>query len=476
MGLREQLLRRKPIVPPTPHPGGLERRMGTFHLAMLGVGATVGTGVFFVMHEAVPLAGPAVLISFLLAGLAAGLSALCYAEMASAVPISGSTYSYAYATLGEMTAMGVAACLVLEYGVSSAAVSSGWSGYLNQLLDDLFGWRIPPELSSAPADGGIVNLPAVVLVTMCALLLIRGTRESASVNAIMVLIKLGVLVMFGALAFTAFNADYFADFAPMGAAGVTAAAGTIFFTFIGLDAVSTAGDEVKDPQRSMPRAIIIALVIVVAVYLFVAVAALGTQPWQDFSDPAQQEAGLAVILSDVVGAPWGATVLAAGAVVSIFSVTLVTLFGQTRILFTVGRDGLLPKIFARVNPRTHTPEFTTFVVAAAVALLAGFIPLSNLWDLVSLGTLVAFIVVSIGVIVLRRTRPDLPRSFRVPGFPVVPILSVLTCLYIMSGLPWTAWVWFLVWLVIVLAYYLLWGRHHAVLGDPVAEAREEAGE
>jgi APA family basic amino acid/polyamine antiporter len=443
---------------------------------MLGVGATVGTGIFFVMHEAVPLAGPAVIISFLLAGLAAGLSALCYAEMASAVPISGSTYSYAYAVFGELIAMGVAACLVLEYGVSTAAVSSGWSGYLNQLLDDLFGLRIPAELSAAPGAGGIVNLPAMVLVALCALLLLKGTRESAVVNAVMVMIKLGVLVMFGAIAFTAFNADHFADFAPMGAAGVTAAAGTIFFTFIGLDAVATAGDEVRDPQRSLPRAIVTALVIVIAIYLFVAVAALGTQPWQDFSDPAQQEAGLAIILQDVVGAEWPATILAAGAVISIFSVTLVTLFGQTRILFTIGRDGLLPKVFARVNPRTHTPDFTIIVVALAVGLLAGFVPLSDLWDLVSIGTLVAFIVVSIGVMVLRRRRPDLPRAFRVPGYPVVPILSVAACLYIMSGLPLTAFLWFAVWVGVVIAFYLLWGRHHATLADPVAEALEEAGE
>jgi APA family basic amino acid/polyamine antiporter len=476
VSLREELLRRKPIVPPTAHPGGLERRLGTFHLTMLGVGATVGTGIFFVMHEAVPLAGPAVIISFLLAGLAAGLSALCYAEMASAVPISGSTYSYAYAVFGELIAMGVAACLVLEYGVSTAAVSSGWSGYLNQLLDDLFGLRIPAELSAAPGAGGIVNLPAMVLVALCALLLLKGTRESAVVNAVMVMVKLGVLVMFGAIAFTAFNADHFADFAPMGAAGVTAAAGTIFFTFIGLDAVATAGDEVRDPQRSLPRAIVTALVIVIAIYLFVAVAALGTQPWQDFSDPAQQEAGLAIILQDVVGAEWPATILAAGAVISIFSVTLVTLFGQTRILFTIGRDGLLPKVFARVNPRTHTPDFTIIVVALAVGLLAGFVPLSDLWDLVSIGTLVAFIVVSIGVMVLRRRRPDLPRAFRVPGYPVVPILSVAACLYIMSGLPLTAFLWFAVWVGVVIAFYLLWGRHHATLADPVAEALEEAGE
>lgn len=476
MGMKEQLLRRKPIYPPAPHPGGLERGLGTFKLAMIGVGSTVGTGIFFVMHEAVPLAGPAVIVSFVIAGIAAGLSALCYAEMASTVPISGSSYSYAYATLGEIAAMGIAACLMLEYGVSTAAVASGWSGYLNLLLEDLFAWSIPDALSAAPAEGGIVNLPAIVLVWMCALLLISGTRESTLVNAIMVIIKLSVLVMFVFVAFTAFNADHFADFAPHGVAGITAAAGTIFFTFIGLDAVSTAGDEVRDPQRTLPRAIVIALVIVVSIYLAVAIAAVGAQPWEMFSDPSQQEAGLAVILQNIVNSDWPVTVFTAGAVISIFSVTLMTLFGQSRILFTIGRDGLIPKAFARVNPRTHTPEFAIVVVATAVSLLTGFVPLSSLWDLVSLGTLVAFVTVGIAVLVLRRTHPHLPQGFRVPGGPVIPILSIVSCLYLMVGLPPTTFLWFLLWLSIVLAFYLLWGRHRSTLGDPVAEALEEAGE
>ncbi|WP_461471494.1 APC family permease [Microbacterium sp. HJ5] len=463
MSITSELFRRKPVTEPDASPGGLTRRIGTSQLAMLGVGATIGTGVFFVMHEAVPLAGPAVILAFVVAALAAGLSAVCYAEMASAVPVSGSTYSYAYATLGEIVAMGVAACLVLEYGVSTAAVASGWSGYLDRLIGDVFGWHIPEALTVGPFEGGIVNLPSVVLVGLCALLLIRGTRESATVNTIMVIIKIGVLVMFGAIAITAFQADHFADFAPHGAAGITAAAGTIFFTFIGLDAVSTAGDEVRDPQRSLPRAILIALAIVVAVYLFVAVAAVGAQPWQDFEDPDQQSAGLAVILGDVLGAGWPATVLAAGAVISIFSVTLVTLFGQSRILYSIGRDGLLPRPFARVAPHTHTPVFSTVVAAVVVALLAGLIPLSNLWDMVSMGTLVAFIVVSIAVIVLRRTRPDLPRAFRVPGYPVTPILSILACLYLITGLGWETYAWFAAWVVVVLAFYLLWGRRHSLL-------------
>ena len=297
--LLRSLLRTIPIEPsPEGEKGGLERRMGTIPLMMLGIGATVGTGVFFVMHEAVPVAGPATVIAFLLAALAAGLSALCYAEMASAVPASGSTYTYAYATLGELAAVVVAACLLLEYGVSTAAVAVGWSGYLNLLLENTVGIAFPAALSANPWDAapGILNLPAVILVVLCALLLMRGVTESARVNVAMVVIKLAVLLLFAAVALTAFEADNFADFAPAGAAGVTAAAGTIFFTFIGLDAVSTAGGEAKDPRRSLPRAILGALAVVTALYILVAVAAIGSQPWQAFSDPEQQSVGLAVIV------------------------------------------------------------------------------------------------------------------------------------------------------------------------------------
>jgi amino acid transporter len=283
----------------------------------------------------------------------------------------------------------------------------------------------------------------------------------------MVVIKLAVLGLFVAVAFTAFDADHFAEFSPHGAAGITMAAGTIFFTFIGLDAVSTAGDEVRDPQHSMPRAILGALAIVTTIYLLVAVSALGAQPWQDFGDQEQAEAGLARLLQDVTGSTWPGTVLSAGAVVSIFSVTLVTLYGQTRILFAVGRDGLLPRAFARVNPRTHTPVQNTVMVACGVGLLAGFVPLSDLWDLVSIGTLVAFIVVSIGVIVLRRSRPDLPRGFRVPAYPLTPVLGIASCVYILAGLQWYTYAWFLLWLSVVLAGYFLWGRHHSLLNRAV---------
>ncbi|TAM72184.1 amino acid permease [Mycobacterium sp.] len=468
ISLKQQLLRRRPVVGAHVAPGAadhLKRGIGTFQLTMFGVGSTIGTGIFFVMSVAVPEAGPGVIVSFLLAGLAAGLAAVCYAELASAVPVSGSSYSYAYTTLGELVAMGVAACLLLEYGVATAAVAVSWSGYLNKLLSNLVGFQLPHAVSAAPWDAqpGYFNLPAIALIAMCALLLIRGASESAKVNAIMVMIKLGVLVVFVIVAFTAFDARHLQDFAPFGAAGIGSAAGTIFFSYIGLDAVSTAGDEVKDPQKTMPRALIAALLTVTTVYVFVALAALGAQPWQDFA--GQQEAGLATILQNVTRSSWASSILAAGAVISIFSVTLVTMYGLTRILFAMGRDGLLPARFATVNARTMTPVNNTVIVATAASILAAFIPLQRLADMVSIGTLTAFVVVSVGVIVLRVREPDLPRGFKVPGYPVTPILSVAACGYILASLHWSTWIALSGWVSLALVFYFVWGRHHSALND-----------
>ena len=468
VSLRQQLLRRRPVTGAHAASGAaenLKRTLGAFQLTMFGVGSTVGTGIFFVMSQAVPEAGPGVIVSFVIAGIAAGLAAICYAELASAVPVSGSSYSYAYTTLGEVVAMGVAACLLLEYGVSTAAVAVTWSGYLNKLLHNLFGFQLPHALSAAPWDSepGILNVPAITLIVMCALLLIRGASESARVNAIMVVIKLGVLVMFVLIAFSAFDASQLKDFAPFGVSGIGSAAGTIFFSYVGLDAVSTAGDEVKDPQKTMPRATIAALAVVTSVYLLVALAALGTQPWRDFA--AQQEAGLATILDNVTNGRWASTILSAGAVISIFSVTLVSMYGQTRILFAMGRDGLLPSRFATVNPRTMTPVSNTVIVAVAASILAASVPLDKLADMVSIGTLTAFMVVSIGVIVLRVRQPDLPRGFKVPGYPVTPVLSVLACGYILFSLHWYTWIAFTGWVSVALIFYFLWGRRHSALND-----------
>ncbi|GAB3061943.1 amino acid permease [Intrasporangium mesophilum] len=465
--LREKVLRRKPVREMEDETGAdtgqseLARTIGLFQLSMFGIGATIGTGIFFVLSQAVPVAGPAVIWSFVIAGVVAGLTAVCYAELAGAVPVSGSSYSYAYTTLGELPAMGVAACLLLEYGVSAAAVAVGWSQYLNELLDNLFGFTLPDSLSQAPEQGGIINLPAVVLIFLCTLLLIRGASESAKTNAVMVMIKLGVLVLFVVLGIQGWNSDNFSNFAPFGLSGITSAAGIIFFSYIGLDAVSTAGEEVKDPHRNMPLAILIALVAVTAIYMLVTVVAVGAQPAAAFKD---QEAGLSAILEQVTGATWPGTVLAVGAVVSIFSVTLVVLYGQTRILFAMSRDGMLPELFHRVNPRTLTPVTNTIIVACVIALLAGLIPINFLAEMTSIGTLVAFLVVSIGVIVLRRTAPDLPRTFKVPGYPVTPVLSVLGCLWIIKDLrAVTIWV-FVIWVAIALVWYFVYGIKHSHLG------------
>jgi basic amino acid/polyamine antiporter, APA family len=473
ISLTEQMMRRRPVTgAPVAHGAAdhLKRGIGAFELTMFGVGSTVGTGIFFVLSQAVPEAGPGVIVSFIIAGIAAGLAAICYAELASAVPVSGSSYSYAYATLGEVVAMAVAACLLLEYGVATAAVSVGWSGYVNKLLHNIFGFQIPHALSAAPwdSDPGYVNLPAIVLIALCALLLIRGASESARVNAIMVLIKLGVLAMFVIIAFTAFDANQLKDFAPFGVAGIGSAAGTIFFSFIGLDAVSTAGDEVKDPQKTMPRALMAALATVTTVYVLVALAAVGTQPWQNFA--GQQDAGLATILDNVTHQGWASTILCAGAVISIFTVTLITMYGQTRILFAMGRDGLLPTRFASVSMRTMTPVTNTVIVAIAAGALAGLVPLDKLADMVSIGTLTAFIVVAVGVIILRVREPDLPRAFKVPGYPVTPVLSVLACGYILVSLHWYTWIAFSGWILLALIFYFVWGRHHSALNSIGEEA------
>ena len=466
--LVEQFLRRKPVAAMTAESGTddaeqgeLKRSIGLFQLATFGIGATIGTGIFIVLTEAVPVAGPAVIWSFVLAGVVAGLTAICYAELASTVPVSGSSYSYTYATLGEGVAIIVAACLLLEYGVASAAVAVGWSQYLNELLDNVFGFTIPKSLSNAPEAGGVLNLPAVALILMVTLLLIRGASESAKVNAAMVIIKVSVLILFVLVGLQGWDSDNFSDFSPFGLDGITSAAGIIFFSYIGLDAVSTAGEEVKNPRRTMPLAIIIALITVTTVYIAVAVVAVAAQPMAAFEG---QEAGLAAILEHVTGSAWPATVLAAGAVISIFSVTLVSIYGQTRILFAMGRDGMIPAFFHRVNPRTLTPVPATVVVAIIVSILAAVLPINFLAEMTSIGTLVAFLVVSIGVMVLRRTAPDLPRGFRVPGYPVTPILSILGCIWIIQDLrAVTIWVFF-GWAAVALVWYFAYGCGHATLG------------
>ena len=463
--LRTQLARRKPIdqlqaeastgVDGEP----LRRSLGVWHLTMISVGATLGTGILVVLGTAVPLAGPAVWISFVVAGVAALLSALSYAEMAGAVPTSGSSYSYTYATMGEGIAWVCGWCLVLEYAVSVAAVAVGASEYVDETLG-VFGLHLPAALAAPPGDGGVVNLPAAVLVLLATAILLPGARESAWVNTLMVAVKIALLVFFVVVAFTAFQAQNFEPLAPMGAAGVTAAASRLFFSYIGFDAASTAGEEAKDPRRDLPRAIIGSIALITALYILVAIAAIGARSWTDFS---ADEASLVRIVVDVTGQPLVALVFSVGAVIAIASVVLTVLYGQTRILLTMARDGLVPRVFGRVSARTGTPVANTLIVGVVVTVVAALVPLGELADATSIGTLVAFALVNVSVILLRRTQPDLDRSYRVPLFPVVPVLGTLCCVLLAVFLGVGTWIAFGIWMLVGAVLYLAYGRRHSTL-------------
>ncbi|MEV0703522.1 amino acid permease [Saccharopolyspora sp. NPDC050389] len=465
--LGAQLLRRKSVDAIIADNEGVEpgqqlrRTLNVWHLTMISVGAALGTGILVILSTAVPMAGPAVWIAFVLAGVTAFLSALSYAEMASRVPVSGSSYSYAYATMGEGIAWVCGWCLVLEYAVSVAAIAVGAGQYINEAIS-VFGLSIPDAWMQPPGSGGIVNVPAAVIVLLATLPLIRGAKESAWVNTLMVLIKVGILLFFTAVAFTAFNAGNFQPLAPMGVAGISAAASQLFFSYIGFDAASTAGNEAKNPRRDLPRAIIASMIIVTVLYVLVAVAAVGALPWTQFSD---SESSLVTILSDITHQPWVALLFSVGAVIAIASVVLTVLYGQTRILLTMSRDGLVPKHFGRVSPRTGTPIANTLIVGVAVAMTAAFVPLGQLADATSIGTLFAFSLVNLSVIYLRRNRPDLPHTYKVPLYPITPVLGFLFCGFLAVTLGWETWVVFGLWMSIGVLLYFAYGRSHSVVAS-----------
>ncbi|MCQ8190030.1 amino acid permease [Streptomyces rugosispiralis] len=464
-GLGARLMRRKPVERLVAEGGqgeggSLRRSMGVWQLTMISIGATLGTGIFVVLGEAVPDAGPAVVVSFVIAGLTALFSALSYAELAGTIPVSGSSYSYAYATMGELIAWVCGWCLILEYGVSVAAVAVGWGEYLNELLDGTLGITIPDALAAPPGDGGVFNLPALLVVLLAMAFLLGGAKESARANAIMVGVKIAALILFCAVAFTGIRAGNYTPFMPLGMAGVSAAGATLFFSYIGFDAASTAGEEAKNPQRDLPRAIMLSLIIVTALYCLVAAVAVGALPWKKFSG---SEAALSSIMKDVTGQDFWAVLLAAGAVIAIASVVLTVLYGQTRILFAMSRDGLVPKAFSTVHARTGVPRANTVIVSLFCGVLAAAIPLGQLADATSIGTLFAFALVNIAVIVLRRTRPDMPRTFRVPLSPLFPVIGFALCLWMMGSLQFVTWVVFGVWMAVGLVLYFGYGMRRSRL-------------
>jgi len=448
----------------------LKRALGALNLTMLGIGAIIGTGIFVLTGTvAAQNAGPAVVLSFALAGIASIFAALCYAEFASLVPMAGSAYTYGYATLGELFAWIIGWDLILEYALGATTVSIGWSGYVVSFLHDL-GLHIPCALSAARgtlvtcADGtqvtAIFNLPAVFIIGAVTTLLVIGIRESAAVNDVIVFVKVAVVLLFIFGAFHAINADNWTPFMPpntgvrehFGWTGVMTGAGIVFFAYIGFDAVSTAAQEAKNPQRDMPIGIIGSLLICTVLYILVSAIATGVVPYQelDVPDPI-------AVAADRAGMGWMATLIKIGAIAGLSSVILVMLLGQSRIFWTMSRDGLLPQFVNRVHPKFRTPWITSIVTGIGVAIFSAILPVREAASLVSIGTLLAFVIVSIGILVLRVREPDLPRTFKTPWVWFVAPMGALSALYLMVSLPWITWERLIIWFIIGMVVYFSYG-------------------
>ncbi|MGG3939428.1 amino acid permease [Anoxybacillus kestanbolensis] len=440
----------------------LKKELGALDLTMLGIGAIIGTGIFVLTGvAAAEHAGPALVLSFILSGLACAFAALCYAEFASTVPVSGSAYTYSYAAFGELIAWILGWDLILEYGVAASAVAVGWSGYFQGLLAG-FGIELPKAITNAydPEKGTFIDLPAILIVLFITLLLTRGVRKSARFNAVMVVIKVAVILLFLAVGVWYVKPEKWTPFMPYGFSGVAAGAATVFFAYIGFDAVSTAAEEVKNPQRNMPIGIIASLLICTLLYIAVSLVLTGIVPYDQLGVKNPVAFALEYIQQD-----WVAGFISLGAITGITTVLLVMMYGQTRLFYAISRDGLLPKVFSRVSPVRQVPFVNTWVTGLLVSFFAGVVPLNKLAELTNIGTLFAFIVVSAGVLVLRKTQPDLKRAFKTPLVPLVPLLAIAFCSYLVLQLPLTTWIGFVTWLLIGLVIYFTYGRKHSTLNE-----------
>ena len=443
-------------------PGGLKKVLGPTDLVLMGIGAIVGTGIFVLTGTGAVTAGPALTISFVIAALACCFAALCYAEFASTVPVAGSIYTYSYATLGELVAWMIGWDLLLEYGLATSTVAVGWSGYFQSLLSG-FGIALPDALSAAPgAREGVetlFNLPAFLIMMVLTAMLSLGMRESARANNVMVVIKIAVVLLFIAVGVGHVKPENWTPFMPFGAGSVMSAAALVFFAFIGFDAVTSAAEEVKNPARDLPIGIIGSLIVCAILYVVVAAIMTGIVPYMDFKG-VDHPVSLAL---QVAGENWVAGFVDLAAILGMSTVILVMAYGQTRILYAMSRDGLLPKKLSTVHPKYGTPFFATWLVGIIFGLIAAVVPLNVLAELVNIGTLAAFTLVSIAVIVLRKKRPDLPRAFRCPAVPLVPILAIIFCIALMSFLSWHTWVAFGVWLAIGVVVYFGYARQRSLL-------------
>jgi len=440
----------------------LKKVLGAFELTMLGIGAIIGTGIFVLTGiAAANYSGPALILSFIISGLACAFAALCYAEFAAMVPVAGSAYTYGYAALGEVWAWIIGWDLILEYAVAIAAVAIGWSGYIVKLLNAT-GIVLPASLINAPGiDGGVINLPAVLIIAVITGILLLGAKESAFLNNIMVLVKLAVVLLFIFVGSRHINPSNWSPFMPYGWSGVFKGASIIFFAYIGFDAVSTAAEEVKNPQKDLPRGIIASLIVCTILYIVVAAVLTGMLPYYEFKNTA---APVAFAL-EKIGVNWGSALVSVGAISGITSVLLVMMFGQTRVFFAMSRDGLLPKAFGDVHHKYGTPVKSTVLVGIVTALIAGFTPIGIVAELTNIGTLAAFVVVSAAVIVLRKKRPDIKRGFKCPWVPVVPGLAILFCMILIYTLPLITQIRFAVWLAIGIVIYFAYGRKHSTMNN-----------
>jgi APA family basic amino acid/polyamine antiporter len=463
----------------TDEKNALKRTLSRWNLISLGIGAIIGAGIFVLTGQAAAsYAGPAVVISFVVAGIACAFAGLCYAEFASMIPIAGSAYTYAYATLGEFIAWIIGWDLILEYLFGASTVAVGWSGYVVSFFKD-FGIQIPASLSSAPvyydaatgawsATGAFIHFPAVFIVAVVTTLLVLGIKESANFNNVIVFVKVVVILLFVGFGINYIVSDNLTPFIPKntgdfghyGWSGIFRAAGVIFFAYIGFDAVSTAAQEAKNPQKDMPWAILGSLVICTIIYIMVGFVMTGIVPFKNLNDPAP----VAVAVNTAgEGMAWLRMPIKIGAIAGLSSVILVMLMGQPRIFFSMSRDGLLPKSFSKVHPRFKTPYITTIVTGGVAAVVSGIFPIGILGELVSIGTLLAFVLVCGGILVLRYKRPELIRPFKTPLFPLVPILGVLSSLGVMATLPRDTWYRLIIWMVIGIVIYFAYGKFHSNL-------------
>jgi APA family basic amino acid/polyamine antiporter len=473
----------------------LHRSLGAFQLTMLGIGAVIGTGIFVLTAEAAQKAGPGMMLAFVIAGVVCAVAALCYAEMASMVPVSGSAYTYSYAVMGELIAWMVGWALILEYAVAAGAVSVGWSGYVVGLLENALSIDIPDALVRGPYDGGLINLPAMLIAALVTWLLVIGTRESATVNSILVVIKVAALTLFVILAVPVMNMENFTPFSPLGFGGISAAAASIFFAYVGFDAVSTAAEETKNPQRNMPIGLIGSLGICTIFYLLVAAGVIGSVGAQPVFGPGGEalapgstalsaqcaaigeqavvcsKEALAWTLREI-GWPQIGNLIGLAAGLALPSVILMMMFGQTRIFFVMSRDGLLPSAFSKIHPKYNTPHVVTLLTGLFVALFSAFFPVGKLADISNSGTLFAFAAVSIAVLVLRRTDPDRKRPFRTPLIWLTAPVAIAGCLYLFLSLSWETIRLFLIWAGLGLVVYFAYSRSRSHLGRGHVEVHE----